>query len=477
MDETTSSIVNRLGAGSGIDMVQLARDLAEAQFASRLTTLETRNETLEAKISAASLLRGQLTDFSSALGDRLRSGDLSPAASLGDPSVASVSVTPGFNPRGSYSLEVSQLAQNQVLATDSYTSADDLVGEGTLRIRFGEVSGASFTEDAESTPLEIAVADDDTLSSLATKINGAGGGEITAYVAQGSNGPQLVIKGADGDQNGFNVEGESAAASPTATPGDLSYLSWSPAGDTGQLRQGAQDAVFSLDTIEQRSQSNTVTDLPEGMIIDLQQTNIGNPTTLEFPSNLDAISSVMNDLVAVLNDLTASVAELAAPIGGALGNDSGARGLRRALSGLTSEIVMPNAEAGEPQTLADLGLKTDRNGNFSLDTDRLSETLAASPDAAAAMFTTGFYGVFSTVDGLVRDNTASGDPGSLGGSISRYTDQMERNDDRLAQITEQQDRVRERMVRTFAAADTRVSAAQSTLSFIQAQVEIWNSGN
>ncbi len=475
MDETTSSIVNSLGAGSGIDMVQLARDLADAQFTARLGTLETRNETLEAKISAASILRGQLTDLSSALGDRLRSGDLSPTAALGDPSVASVSVTSGFNPKGSYSLEVSQLAQNQVLATNNYTSGDDLVGEGTLRIRFGEVAGASFTEDAGSTPLEITVADDDTLSTLATKISSSGNGDITAYVAQGSNGAQLVIKGASGDLNGFTVEGESAASLPTGAPGDLSYLNWSPAGDTGQLRQGAQDAVFSLDTIEQRSQSNTVSNLPEGMIIELQQTNIGNPTSLEFPSNLSAISDVMNDLVAVLNNITASVSELAAPLGGALGSDSGARGLKRALSSLTTEIVMPNAGPGEPRTLGDLGLSLSREGNFSIDTDRLSETLSASPDAAAAMFTTGLFGVFATVDDMVRDTTATGDPASLGGSITRYTERMERNDDRLAQITEQQDRVRERMIRTFAAADTRVAASQSTLSFIQAQVEVWNS--
>ena len=475
MDENTASIVNRLGAGSGIDMVQLASDLAEAQFAAKRSQLESRNETLEAKISAASLLRGQLTELSSALGDRIRSGDLSPTASVGDPDVVGVSVTAGFSPSGSYSLEVSQLAQSQTLALDPFASGDDLVGEGTLRIRFGGIDGASFSEDTNTPPIEIEVAADDTLNTLASKITSNGGGEITAYVANGANGAQLVVKGPSGEQNGFVIEGESSNPAPMEQPGNLSYLSWDAASDSGQLRQDAQDAIFSLDTIERGSESNTVTDLPEGMVFELTGTNFGAPTTVDFPSNVAAISDVMSDLVTVLNDIASEVAAVASPFGGELGNDSGARGLKRALSSLSTEIVMPNAADGEPQTLGDLGLTVNANGTFSLDDTRLSETLALSADGAAKMFTTGLFGVFATIDGMVRDTTTTGDPGSLGGSITRYTDRLERNDERLAEIAEQQERVLERMTRSFVAADQRVSASQSTLSFIQSQIAIWNS--
>ncbi|MEP4785046.1 MAG: flagellar hook protein, partial [Erythrobacter sp.] len=101
-------------------------------------------------------------------------------------------------------------------------------------------------------------------------------------------------------------------------------------------------------------------------------------------------------------------------------------------------------------------------------------TPPASAEGAAKMFTTGLFGVFATIDGMVRDTTTTGDPGSLGGSITRYTDRLERNDERLADIAEQQERVLERMTRSFVAADQRVSASQSTLSFIQSQIAIWN---
>ncbi|GMN01812.1 flagellar filament capping protein FliD [Erythrobacter sp. MTPC3] len=472
MDSSVSSVVSRLGAGSGLDMVQLANDLAEVRYASQIQRLETRNERLEAQISSASVLRNQLTQLAGALGDRIRNGDLAPAPIIGAPSVATPSVVPGTSPSGSYDLEVTQLAASQTLALNAYSSGSDLVGEGTLTLRFGAVNGATFSEETAQPAVEIAVAADDTLETLAGKINAADRG-VTAYVANGTNGAQLVLKGADGEQNGFVIEAESTAPLPSATTGDLSYLAWDPSSDSGQLRQGAQDALFSLDTIAMRSASNRITDLPEGLTLDLTGTNPGAPTTISFADRSGQISGVMNDFVAALNDITGELQASAAALGGELGNDPGARALKRALSGLSSVVVMPNAGVGEPSTLGDLGLSVNRNGSFALNDERLNETLSANPDGAAAMFTTGLFGVFATIDGLARSMSVAGDPGSLAGSVARYTDQIERNDEKLAKISDQQEVLRERMVKQFAAADRNISQSNSTLSFIRSQIAIW----
>ncbi|MEM8726971.1 MAG: flagellar filament capping protein FliD, partial [Pseudomonadota bacterium] len=305
----------------------------------------------------------------------------------------------------------------------------------------------------------------------------ASGGALDAYVAQGTNGVQLVIKGQEGAANGFVLEGESDALIPTASPGDLSYLSWNPASDTGELRQASQDAIFSLDTVEMRSSSNTVTGLPENMTLALTGTNIGQPTTISFANDTTAITDVMTDFVAALNDLATLLNDNAAAQGGTLGNDAGARELKRDLGRLTSEIVMPGAADGEPSTLSDLGLSLNRDGTFRLDTARLEETLSANPEATAAMFTTGAFGVFATIDNLARDNTTTTDPGSLGGSVARYESQVERNDDRLSDIAEQQERLRERLQRDFIRAETIISSSQSTLSFLEQQIDIWNNSN
>ncbi|EAQ28907.1 Flagellar hook-associated protein 2 [Erythrobacter sp. NAP1] len=477
MDNPGSSIISAFGAGSGVDFVQLADQLSEATYAFQRSNLETRNQGLEARISSASLLRNALTQLSSALGDRVRTGELAPRANVSDPAIVDVSTTSGVVPRGSYSLEVSQLADSQLLISQAYTSGDDLVGEGTLRIRFGEVNGATFTEDAGQAALEIAVDASDTVQTLAAKISSASGGALQAYVAEGNGGAQLVIKGEDGASNGFVVEATSAALLPTATPGDLTYLAWDPATDAGQLRQSARDALYTLDTVEYSSPSNTVTDLPEGLSFDLKATNVGAPTTITFSNDTSAITDVMNDFLVALNDLAGLLAEEATPLGGTLGNDPGARELKRDLARLTNEVVMPGAAPGEPSTLADLGLKTTREGRFELDTERLNETLSNNPEAAAAMFTTGPFGLFATIDRLARDNTTRSDPGSLAGSVSRYEAQVERNSDKLDRIAEQQENLRERLTRDLVAAERRISASQSTLSFLEQQIEAWNGSN
>ncbi|MEL6876533.1 MAG: flagellar filament capping protein FliD [Pseudomonadota bacterium] len=474
MENPGSSIIASFGAGSGINFSQLAGDLSEASFGFRREQLETRNETLEARISAASLLRNALTNLSTSLGDRIRNGDLAPTVEIGNSAVANVTTQAGSNPEGSYSLEVSQLAQEQLLTSKALSSSADLVGEGTLRVRFGTVAGANFTEDTGQTPLEIAVEATDTLQTLADKISSASGGALDAYVANGTNGAQLVIKGEEGAANGFILEGESSALLPSATPGDLSYFSWSPSTDSGELRQSSQDALFALDTVPMSSASNTVTGLPESITLDLKATNVGAPTSIGFSNNTSAITSVMGDFVAALNELSSQLSDSANVLGGELGSDAGARELKRDLARLSTEIVMPTAADGEPRTLGDLGLALNRDGSFRLDTDRLNDTLAASPEAAAAMFTNGPFGLFATVDNLARDNTTVGDPGSLGGSVNRYESQIERNEERLERIAEQQERLRERLASSLLAAEQRVTASQSTLSFLQAQADLNN---
>ncbi|BDI60121.1 flagellar filament capping protein FliD [Qipengyuania nanhaisediminis] len=475
MESAGSAIITTLGAGSGVDFITLASDLADATYSVQRTNIETRNEALEAQISAASLLRSSLTGLASALGDRVRNGDLAPRAEIDNPGLVSVSTTPGLTPTGTYSLEVSQLARGQMVVSDAYGSADDLVGAGTLRFRFGEVTETSFTRDTTQPNLDIAVEATDTLSSLAGKITAQSEGKLEAYVSTGTDGAQLVVKSKDGAQSGFvmRVPGGSGASEP----GNLKYLAWRPQDDTGQLRQTSRDALFSLDTVAMSSASNLVTGLPEGMSFDLKATNAGAPTTVSFSNDLDAVSDVMSDFVAALNDLAGLLNEEASALGGTLGNDPGARELKRDLQRLTSEIVMPNAAAGEPATLSDLGLKTNRDGTFALDGERLAATLEASPDAVAAMFTTGAFGVFATVDNLARANSLSSDPGSLGGSLTRFEDRIERNDERLSKIAEQQESLRARLTRELVAAERRIANSQSTLGFLQQQIEAWNTSN
>lgn len=473
---TTSTIVSALGGGSGVDMVKLAADLSAARFLPQTGQLNTRSEALEAKISAASTLRNQLTQLASAMGDRIRNGDLAPSATIGNASVAKVSVLPGGNTSGTYALEVTDLAAAQTLASNTYGASTDLVGEGQLTIRFGSIDGTIFNEDVAQAAAVIDVLPTDTLADVASKISASGTG-LAAYVAQSALGARLVVKGADGAEHAFVIEAAGASVTGAPAPGALDYLAWNPLIDAGERKATAADAAFLLDGVEMTSASNKVSGLPGGLVLTLTGKNIGAPTQIGFADKSTQITTMMGDFVAALNDITGSLAELAAPQGGDLGNDPGARALRRALADLSTKVVMPNAAPGAPQTLADLGLAFTRDGNFRLDTERLQTALSTNLAATGAMFTTGLFGVFATVDSMSRNLTLRSDPGSLGGSIERYTAQMEGIETKLAKIAEQQENLREQLVKTFANTDRQVSASQSTLSFLRNQIDAWNSQN
>ena len=463
-----SSIASTLGAGSGVDMVALAEDLARAQFENRQVRLETKSELVERQISLASTLRNLLSTFASSLGERVREGDLSAQPTIANASVAKVSAPLGTSGKGTYSLEVTQLAKAQTLAGPAYTASTDTVGAGTLTIRFGQTDNSTFTADAAKSPIDITIAPGATLAEVATAINAKNAG-VTAYVSQTTSGAQLVLKGPEGLQNGFVVE----ATEDGANPG-LANLAWSPGDDPARLLTTSVDAQYKLDGLSRSSASNKIESAAPGLSLDLTGTNAGAPTTIGFGDPKAAVSSAMNDIVGALNEIAAELNAATDPLNGDLARDYGARALRREFSALGSKVIMPNAPDGAPRTLSELGVAIQRDGTFKLDSARLEQALTDYPEDVAAMFTPGLYGIFATIDGIARSNAIQSDPGSLAGSVARYTSQSQAISEDLTELAEKQEKLRASMVARFSASDSRVSAAQSTLSFLQSQIDAWN---
>ena len=185
-------------------------------------------------------MRNLLSTFASSLGERVREGDLSAQPTIANASVAKVSAPLGTSGKGTYSLEVTQLAKAQTLAGPAYTASTDTVGAGTLTIRFGQTDNSTFTADAAKSPIDITIAPGATLAEVATAINAKNAG-VTAYVSQTTSGAQLVLKGPEGLQNGFVVE----ATEDGANPG-LANLAWSPGDDPARRsRDPADDGIGS----------------------------------------------------------------------------------------------------------------------------------------------------------------------------------------------------------------------------------------
>ncbi|MCC6828090.1 MAG: flagellar filament capping protein FliD [Novosphingobium sp.] len=465
----TSSLVTALGGGSGVDMTALANSLAVAQFAGRTDQISTKSDKLDKQISAASNLKSMLLSLSTSLGERVRTGDLSPQPKIGNASVASAALSGSTLPKGSYSLEVSALATSQALASPAYAAATSTVGAGTLTLRFGTVAGTSFTEDTAHAAVDITVPTGATLADVASAINAKNAG-VTAYVANTTDGAKLVLKGAEGAANGFALE-----ATETVGEEGLANLAWTPAGAANRLLATAGNASVKIDGLSVNATGNTVTDAIPGVTLTLTGTNSGAPTQISFSNPATQITTVMQDLVSALNEVVSELQTATDSKTGDLARDSGALALKRSLGALTTTIIMPSAADGTPRTLADLGLSIQRDGTFSLNTTRLNATMTSAPEAASAMFTNGLYGVFATIDGISRAASTASNPGSLAGSLARYTTQKTKLTEDKATLAAKQETLRQQLVARFAVTDTRVGNSKSTLSFLQNQIDAWNS--
>lgn len=466
----TASLVSSLGGGSGINMSQLAEQLATAQFAARLDQISARSERLTTQISSASSLRSMITGLASSLGDRVRTGDLAATPKITNSAVAVVSKGAATG-RGTSTLEVTSLSKSQTLLSPAVASETATVGSGTLTLRFGTISNGAMNPDVARAAVDIAIPAGATLGNVASAINASGAG-VTAYVAVGTNGPQLVLKGQDGAANAFVLE---ATESPTDL--GLAALAWNPAGDAARLISPASDAAYKLDGVSRISATNTIDDAAPGLSLKLTGTNIGAPTTITYSDPGSAISSAMQDLTSALNEIVSEINANTNTNTGVLSNDPGTRALRRQLTTLASTQVMPANTTGAPTTLSELGLATNRDGTFTFKAERLAETVKRDPEGTGAMFTTGLFGVFATVDKLARSVNASSDPNALGGSIARLTSLQTKLGKQQSDIATKQEDLRTRLVSRFAKLNTNVTSSQSTLSFLKQQIDAWNGTN
>ena len=70
--------------------------------------------------------------------------------------------------------------------------------------------------------------------------------------------------------------------------------------------------------------------------------------------------------------------------------------------------------------------------------------------------------------------TSSTDPGSLSGSVARYTRLQASVTAQQTSMASQQAKVREQLVTQFASANALVAGSKSTLTFLQNQIAAWN---
>lgn len=468
----TPSIATTLGAGSGIDITALVNSLVENSFANKNHTLSTQNDTLTAQISAVSSLKSNISDFATALASLTGSGSLATQPSSSNTGILNITRLPGADLSGlSATMEVRQLAQGQVTSSQLFSGGSGtVIGTGKLTLTFGiaTTDGTAMTDFTQGPAASIDIdidASHNTLKGIADAINAKKAG-VTASILSDNNGARLVLKSATGASQAFTLSGT----------GDLSALDIGKDAPNSSINQAAQDARVAMDGVEAKYPTNSVSGLIPGARIDLVAAQVGTKVAIGSATPTSAISQAVSNFVDTYNQVLKAVTDATDPINGPLRTDPAAKDLLRQLKGMTLTELVPGASDDVPHKLADIGVKTNRDGTLSVDSTRLSTVLSTYPDDIEAIFAEN-AGISKALSSIVATAIGSSTPGhetGLTSSTLTYTKQQDKIAEEQDEVATDSDAMRDRMTQQFAAMDSKVAAYKSTQNFLTQQIASWN---
>jgi flagellar hook-associated protein 2 len=279
-------------------------------------------------------------------------------------------------------------------AATAFETVDDVVGSGTMTIQYGTTTTEpyAFTADSSKAIETIEVSDankNTTLSGLRDYINQGDYG-FSATIVNDGNGYRLTLTSKDtGAANSMEVTVVDDDATSTDNSG-LSQLAFNENAQASMIQTvQSQDATLSINGLEITRDSNTVTGAIDGLTLNLSQADPGNPVTVTVGAGTEDIKSAIvefvdgfNGLLSNINSLTAYNADSAA---GVLIGDYTVRNITTQIRNVLSTTV--SQVSSSFQSLAELGITSDKQGLLEVDNRVLDEALSGNADDVASIFT------------------------------------------------------------------------------------------
>ena len=477
----TQSLLTSLGTGSGVDTGSLVTSLVQAQFAQRTATLTAKADTLTTQISAAGTLKSTMSNFSSALATLVKNGSLTTQPTTSNNNVLGATALPGAKLAGlSRIVTVDRLAGAQSVRTGTaIADRTAAIGSGTFTLTFGQatyssdgtaMSGFNSDLDGDGTAdksLTINVANA-SLDDIAAAINARKAGVTATVITDGNGAAYLSLKGATGTNQGFTL---SATTDPS---GNLARFDVGPSAAGTTITGAAVNARLTVDGIQIERASNMVSDLIDGVKLQLNQVS-SVPVSLSSTPPTAALKQAVTDFVDTYNEALAQLKQQTDPKTGVLRADTAARSLLTSLQGLSSKALAYGVADGVPNSLAAVGVRTNRDGTLQVDADALTKALTDSPDAVEAMFaysSGGINGLSAQLDKITT--TATSVVFGLGASVARYAAAQSALTKQQSALTDQSDQLTKRLTQQYASMNSKISAYKSTQSFLDNQIKAWN---
>ena len=461
--------ITSVGTGSGIDLEGLLTKILDAESTPVTNRLDLKQTTIEAKISALGSIKSTLTDFQSSL-TKLKSGSLFSGytAASSDKELFTATATTSAS-AGSYAIEVIDLAKAHKLATNtSFATADTVVGNGTLNITVG----------ASSFNVDITAGTNDTLAGIRDAINNASDNAgVTASILTVSDGMggttrKLVLTAAS--TGAANTVSIAVTGDGDGNDSDNAGLSQLVSANLTQI-DPAQDALITVDGFDVTSSTNTFADAIEGVTITVLKENsdpLADPYsgTLTLSADKSAAKSAIEEFVANYNALvtifnTTTNYNATDKTAGLLTGDNGVSIVERRIRSIMNGLV--DGAADGMNSLAFLGISTNRDGSISLDDSDLSAAISNRFGDLEALFS-GDNGIATRLDKLVTELTSSS--GMFSTRETSMRDQLSDIDDQRSDLELRLAKIEERYRKQFSSLDILVSQLNQTSDFLTQQL-------
>lgn len=451
---------------------------------------ELRKTVIQNKIDKINTKSQAWTDISTRLGNLTSKLDVlqdeatyqTKKVTSSDDTIATISGT-SDSMEGSYDLVVKQLATSSKITGGVVSKADgttkistkDALGySGKLTITNGATDGSDT-----ALTVEIDVKATDSLKDIANAIN-------TAKDPSDSTGTKGASLKATIVNNQLVVSSEEMGDRTLTIGGDLK----DSLGFRDSQTTKGQSAKFTLDGIEMERNSNTPTDVVDGVTLNFKKADASKTITLGLTNDTDKELSAVKDFVSQYNSVMSFLSEKM-DVGdpsksdnttGALAGDSTLISLQ---SKLQSTVLGGKSVNGV--SASTLGLSVDRNGTLSLDETKFKAQLAKNPNAVKDFFfvdTSTKYAAEKTGTGYTADfkavidrytSTKSGSEGVISLRKASYQSEIKDYNKQIERITEQIATKRARYVTMFTNLDTAIGNLQSQFSYFQSQNSSSNS--
>ncbi|MDQ9170810.1 flagellar filament capping protein FliD [Oxalobacteraceae bacterium R-40] len=387
------------GIGSNLDINGIISQLMTVEQ-QPLVRLSKQEASYQAKLSAFGSLKGALASFQTtvnALSDISKFQAVK--ASAADSAVATVSAGTAAVP-GSYSLEVSKLAQAQKLASAGQASTSAAIGTGTITFDFGTISGgtfdaasgkytgASFTSNGSGTKTVTIDTSNHSLTGIRDAINKANIGVTASIVNDGGTSPYRLVltEASTGKSNSVKISVSGSADLQALLNHDPGAA---PASQAFTETVTAQNAEFKIDGIAVSKTGNSISDVIEGITLNLAKTNAGTPTQITVARDTSSVSASVSQFVTAYNQINKTLKDLSAynadtKQGAILNGDATVRAIQTQVRGLLTNAV--EGGAGSYSQLFQIGVSAQKDGTLALDSSKLQKAMDSNFSDVAALF-------------------------------------------------------------------------------------------